>query len=1328
MNSELMWICVIVGTAVRSKENVSERVDGAVADGSQPPQSTSVSTQPKSVPSSAEIMRNRMAFFSVPSQPVRINARAFLGLEPNVQKPPEVEQEVEVKADPGKPLEEEEKPTEAAGEEANSAALAKEPEANRKRHGRHEPAERAKRWRKRRKKRRVTGHVTGGAVAEKHAALPVVSIEGASTDEDDEEDVEDDTVDRSLELETEDVPATGDVKETKDSVLGADGKDEPLEMDSSSGLPDERCSLGEEASFEDKVRPSEGTGGQESQEEASVTICDAAEDVSESESEIVDELCMSGDDNEDETNETEYLADGRTINYNKLFAEEDSACREDVEDDLCSEEQRQESREDVDDDLCSEEQRQVVDDVVSSFRAIGDAQPPTDGADLPLTKSEERLLMFGWKEGVEDEDGLVDQAEEDTTKDKESNVAKVGEDAKEMDEVFRESGKEMALERKDDHMEEMRVSVVNQSPQSSAPSDHKGSHEPPPSKSPDQTVAMAPAEKRAPRAEVDSFSDEDLELCVVVPSHVPAPGGVTSDVAVETEVAATDENQNLDTSSNIDNLIADSTTDSTNLSDVILANVSGNVGQETVSESNTDNDVKISAKMSMQSLPQDSSQQSEPTEEVGVNTVPLCVDKADSIEEKENLEDATSPVVIRSPMASLSVDTSQLAKLDPVARIDRLLESLSSSKVGPVSPSLLMPDDVFMSSKRSGKSEMSSDLAKAEDSVSPTSRLDRLAVTSMSDHTAEMSTAGEESRIVEYKAEDESGAEHLYRVDKSFVSTRDKRQRQYSEKESLSDVSFTATSDSAADTSITSRNADESSSSGTQEVATCPAALMAATDDSLSLDRLASFSFDDILSADNVDGKCDSQDLADAESWSADKDDNSSSEPVCNGILKDETDSAYAQLQNELHATVADADTRKDSPPVSVVSPSRLIDAKRRFFCEAPQPVRIDPRRVFDEIAPTSSTKATSAAHGASSRQSSSSTPSGKPQLVNGLASEAPATVEHLPSNISSSDQPRRRLLPTVPSDQPQLDVSKLVLSPEELALIKSTQRSGEKNVAKSSQSPTAVDDATLVRRRLHQSEKKRPSSALVVTATEGEKIGSSGPSAVLQHPSSTPKSTAIPQRQSSHSDSTTDGSPGQRRERLWAFHRPKSKTKVTASESAGGGDAEYSGGSDRKEKRRSLLAKLMPSKSVEKREKMSKDLPVVSPQLTAGDATAVDPSVDRSEIIAAVREKTKSLPLEKKKVPPSEVVKRTSLEKQRSKSSKSRGAKKSSESEADGRAKQTQRTVYEEMAPIIEGIKRVERRNREKVNIHDRIRAVAPPPAKAPFTALLPPKADSKC
>ena len=104
---------------------------------------------------------------------------------------------------------------------------------------------------------------------------------------------------------------------------------------------------------------------------------------------------------------------------------------------------------------------------------------------------------------------------------------------------------------------------MHDSPQSSdgsGPSERKRSYQPP-SKSSEQTaIATAPAERLAPRAVVDSFSDEDLELCVMVPSYPSAEVGVGSDVVDVTvgdevlpaaDISLCDENQNLDSSGNI---------------------------------------------------------------------------------------------------------------------------------------------------------------------------------------------------------------------------------------------------------------------------------------------------------------------------------------------------------------------------------------------------------------------------------------------------------------------------------------------------------------------------------------------------------------------------------------------------------------------------------------------------------------------------------------------------------------------------------------------------------------------------------------------------------
>ena len=310
---------MISGTSSHSREDIGEKVAQPSADRMQPPstlsplQAASIYTQSKPSPSSsAEIMRNRMAFFSVPSQPVRINAKAFLGLEPPPPSEPAEQQEGKIKDISEKSQEKEEKSTDMMAKEEQAPALTKEADSSRKRQGRREPTERAKRWRKRRKKRRVTGHVTGAAVAEKHGALPVVPIEGASTDDDEDKDLDvefsnmgDDVVDNDQEVGLENVAASENLDESRRSAEADAGNEEHLESSSSSALQDE----GEVAAMSEEHRRLEDT------EETSITICDAADDLSESESEIVDELCMNDDDdNEDEdAKETASLIDGLSL-------------------------------------------------------------------------------------------------------------------------------------------------------------------------------------------------------------------------------------------------------------------------------------------------------------------------------------------------------------------------------------------------------------------------------------------------------------------------------------------------------------------------------------------------------------------------------------------------------------------------------------------------------------------------------------------------------------------------------------------------------------------------------------------------------------------------------------------------------------------------------------------------------------------------------------------------------------------------------------------------------------------------------------------------------
>ena len=73
-----------------------------------------------------------------------------------------------------------------------------------------------------------------------------------------------------------------------------------------------------------------------------------------------------------------------------------------------------------------------------------------------------------------------------------------------------------------------------------------------------------------------------------------------------------------------------------------------------------------------------------------------------------------------------------------------------------------------------------------------------------------------------------------------------------------------------------------------------------------------------------------------------------------------------------------------------------------------------------------------------------------------------------------------------------------------------------------------------------------------------------------------------------------------------------------------------------------------------------------------------------------------------------------------RSKTPKSSEKKKYTAEELDNR-----RSMYDEFAPLVEGMLREDKTKKDA--LQERIEAVAPPPAKAPNTALLPPKATSK-
>ena len=115
----------------------------------------------KPSPTTAAIMKNRMAFFSVVSEPVRIDAQSFLGLRPPPEeKKEEVIEELKV-IPPVSPLSE---------EEARVVEEKKSKKKKKRRHGRGD-------------KHRLTGEVEGSMLPGMQEAAPVITVIGSSDEE-----------------------------------------------------------------------------------------------------------------------------------------------------------------------------------------------------------------------------------------------------------------------------------------------------------------------------------------------------------------------------------------------------------------------------------------------------------------------------------------------------------------------------------------------------------------------------------------------------------------------------------------------------------------------------------------------------------------------------------------------------------------------------------------------------------------------------------------------------------------------------------------------------------------------------------------------------------------------------------------------------------------------------------------------------------------------------------------------------------------------------------------------------------------------------------------
>lgn len=427
----------------------------------------------------------------------------------------------------------------------------------------------------------------------------------------------------------------------------------------------------------------------------------------------------------------------------------------------------------------------------------------------------------------------------------------------------------------------------------------------------------------------------------------------------------------------------------------------------------------------------------------------------------------------------------------------------------------------------------------------------------------------------------------------------------------------------------------------------------------------------------------------------------------------------------------------------SSLSPNRIMDDKRKFFFEPAQPLRISPCQIFKNIPSskqlalakeaTGEVPAISGESDSVFMQKETSNGCGHTAVLRSESLKGIESGSHAESFIESQTtsalsvvhgealEKHKKVLPTVLSTQsPQQDLttsdSRTAISSAALLVVSSSI------LGKFSMQEPYVKMKNPVLK-----ENKISTSAFAVMEEKPKGGGKSafdvGQSTVAR-PSplwSELKSESLmlrseirhaQQSQVSQSDvaSTEEISPSlpQKDKRFKYQHHLKSKSKdldATARKA------------DKKDKGKSLLAILMPSRNFDKKEKSKS-------QVLQSKSRPYEPISRHTDPVsmAVVREKTKSLPLEKKQHP--------SMMAQESKhlsSEKSKGNLKSKTGMIADKPTEAGHSIYKEIAGIMEGIMKIAKRNRDKINIRDRIEAVAPPPAKSSRTVLLPPTADSE-
>lgn len=736
-------------------------------------------------------------------------------------------------------------------------------------------------------------------------------------------------------------------------------------------------------------------------------------------------------------------------------------------------------------------------------------------------------------------------------------------------------------------------------------------------------------------------------------------------------------------------------------------------------------------------------------------------------------------------LASQEAPADSKKSLDPLARINLLLESLSVNKDGQSGPA---SSDDFIRNQTDQEQTLHGSRAAVIDGAKK-ERPNSLIIAEDDQRSDNTSSADAAVRL----------ALQTKLIDSSIRKA---------EKPSRNDLS----SDSSIyNASTTSGSVDFMTTLLQQESAHVPEQLRSPTDDSISdgfqgtslaiddgtssIDQLASGSLsEDVLSQENIaEVNVEGEDLADleVEVWPRVILENKSigdqalskrlelvesstnKEPallsnatLCSAETSEPRKNEVQNIQIEnaaaLPASPVTGQNYSDHSPVSVVSnssassvlsPNRIMDAKRRFFRETSQPLRIDPRKVFKDIPSQQQQQtltkefsgeessvmsgefdsASDRRSGVASVLSSGSEPGVEnfpPAEISNEIQGSPLPTEEIDVAVSAVE--RKRQLPAAPTSQsfqPSLPDNIGGKGAKQTYLQKASSTASDKG-------RVLISEAEARSKKHIFKERKRPNSAFVVmeeswrsSKSKGSPVGLSRPmSAKPVPPQPSDQMTGSPvlgaeaghptRMQASQSDgaSTEEASPilvhKDKENRLKSFYHQRTKGKDSV-------PTVIKEVQDKKDKRKSLLALLIPSRSLEKKEKATKSPVLQSKTRTSGESSSKSSHVPN---MAVVREKTKSLPLEKKQTPLPTESKKAGGDKSLLKGKlKSKPGKVSEEPAEPGHS------IYKEMAGIMEGIKKVEKRNRDKNSIRNRIEAVAPPPAKAPYTVLLPPKADSK-